>query len=641
LTGRSPRLVAAVREFVEADSWAASRVTVEREPRLLTDATDEVLAALLAEAARHGDEDAERVFAAHRATLREVRARGLVHLDELIGDGVPPPLRSRWAEAELAYERYRREPTRARTDAVLSSADGVITDSAFPLIAAERRGGMAQAVAGVTIVRYRATDDGGDLDRAVELYRLACAQFVDTHPDRAAAASALGSALCERYERSGAPPDLDEGIVWTRRAVPGVLADERWLVLHNLAVNLGMRYALLGAPDDLVDALDAVRDALAADPPHDAAPRLLHTSAGLLVDRFERDGGLEDLETAAELVEAVLPAATTPEERAPLRVVLASVAQLRFSVDGEVGWLEVAAGQLRRAVRELGRRSAYRPLCLQLLGSVLLTAWEAAGDPGALHAAVDALRRADAAVLPTSPRAAQFGTLLRLAEVRSAVDRPPARARLGRSRSDPLSAAIERLRRAASAAVDVPRLLPFALVNLGTGLSARHLRDRSPADLAAGTDAYRSAVARAATEDPQLALRAAVEWGDWAAARGDWATADSAYRAGIDAVDVLRRQQLVARYKWAWIALGGGLAEKAATAAVRAGEARHAVTYLERCRAHLLGEQLATTRVDLSRLDGRAQVRTAVPGGRDPGARPRGTDPVRGGARTAVVEGHV
>lgn len=604
MTGWSPRLVAAVREFVDADSWAASRVIVEREPRLLTDAADGVLAALVAEAARHGDKDAERVFAAHRETLREIRTGGLVRLDELIGDGVPQPLRSRWVEAELSYERYRREPTRARMDAVLNGADAVLTDPAFPLVAAERRGSMAQAVAGLAIARFRATDEGGDLDRAVELYRLACAHFPATDPDHAAAASALGSALCERYERSGGPLDLDEGIEWTRRAVAGAPDDERWLVLHNLAANLGMRYALLGEPDDLVAALAAVRDALAADPPTDAAPRLVHTSAGLLVDRFERDGVLEDLEAAAELVDAVLPATTTPELRAPLRVIRASVAQLRFSVDGQVARLEEAAGQLRSAVRELGRRSAYRPLCLQLLGSVLLTAWEATGDPAALPSALDALRRADADVLPTSPRAAQFSTLLGLAEVRSAADQP-ARSRLGRLRSDPLSAAVERLRRASSAAMDVPRLLPFALVNLGTGLSALHMRDRSAADLAAGTTAYRTAIDRAATEDPQLALRAAVEWGDWATARGDWATADTAYRSGIDAVDLLRSHQLIVGHKRAWIALGDGLAGKAATAAVRAGVVRHAATHLERCRAQLLGEQLATTRVDLSRLDRR------------------------------------
>ena len=525
-----------------------------------------------------------------RAARRADRRRGAAAVAEPLGRG------------GVVLRAVPAEPTRPRMDAVLNGADGVLTDPAFPLVAAERRGGMAQAVAGLAIARYRATDEGGDLDRAVELYRLACAQFPATDPDHAAAASALGSALCERYERSGAPLDLDDGIGWTRRAVAGAPDDERWLVLHNLAVNLGMRYALLGAPDDLIAALAAVRNALAADPPEDAAPRLVHTSAGLLVDRFERDGVLEDLEAAAELVDAVLPATTTPEPRAPLRVILASIAQLHFSVDGEVVRLEEAAGQLRRAVRELGRRSAYRPLCLQLLGSVLLTAWEAAGDPAALRAALDALRRADADVLPTSPRAAQFSTLLGLAEVRRAADRP-VRFRLGRRHSDPLSAAIERLRRAASAAVEVPRLLPFALVNLGhraVGPAPARPVDRRP-----GRGYHRlpdgGRPGRDRGSPAGVARRRGVgRLGDGPRRLGD---ADTAYRSGIDAVDLLRGRQLVVGHKRAWIALGGGLAGKAATAAVRAGEARHAVTDLERCRAQLLGEQLATTQVDLSRLD--------------------------------------
>jgi len=186
------------------------------------------------------------------------------------------------------------------------------------------------------------------------------------------------------------------------------------------------------------------------------------------------------------------------------------------------------------------------------------------------------------------------------------VHRGQERFRVGRRLPDPLRAAVDRLRHAASAAAGVPRLLPFALVNLGTGLSARHLRDGLAADLAAGTDAYREAVDRAAAEDPQLALRAAVEWGDWATARGDWADADDAYRSGIDAVDLLRRHQLVAGHKREWIALGGGLAEKAATAAVRARRPRHAATDLERCRAQLLGERLSTTRLDLAQLDAAA-----------------------------------
>ena len=602
-SGRTPRLVQAVREFVDSDSWAAAKVVVEREPGLLTDAADDVLVDLFAQARRQNDEPAARGFAEHRECLRLIRADGLVRLDEMIGAGVPEQLRERWVEAELTYERYRFEPTRKRLDAVLGMVDGILTDPMFPEVGADRRSGLAQAAAGVAMARYLVVDDGADLNHAVELYRLSLSQMSNADPDRSAAASALGSALCMRYERLGAPDDLDEGIDWTRRAATDAPPAERWLVLHNLAANLGMRYELLGEPDDLADALDAVRAALAAEPPAVAAPQLVHTSADLLIIRFERDGGLDDLEAAAEMVERVMPVATTAEERAPLRVTLATITELRFQLDGDVSRLDRAVGQLRLALREFGRRSAQRPLCLQHLGSTLLTRFSATDDPVALRDALDALREADASVPATGPRAALFSTLLGLAELRAAVSGVPVRARRRRPRSDPLSAAVDRLRTAVSVAAGSPRLLPFTLINLGTGLSARHGRDHRPADLDSGTEAYRTAVERAATEDPHLALRGAVEWGDWATARVDWVEADAAYRSAIDAIDRLRRHQLLRGHKEVWIALGGGLAEKATSAAVRARRPREAVIHLERCRAQLLGERLSTTRLDLTRLD--------------------------------------
>lgn len=650
-TGRAPRLAQAVREFVGSDSWAAARVVVEREPRLLSDAADVVLADLIAQARLHGDEPAARGFVEHRDCLRLIRADGLERLDEMIGAGVPEPLRGRWVEAELAYERYRRRHTRKGMDSVLRPVDQILTDPMFPAVRADRRAGLAQAAAGVAVARYLMVDDGADLDRAVQLYGLTLAQLPDDHPDRSAAASALGSTLCMRFERLGARSDLDDGIDWTRRAAPGAPRAERWLVLHNLAANLGMRYELLGEPDDLADAMDAVRDALAADPPAAAAAQLVHTSAVLLVSRFERDGGLDDLEAAAEMVDRVMPAATTTDERAPLRLTLATVAELRFQLECDVSWLDRAVAQLRLAVREFGRGSAHRPLCLQHLGSVLLTRWEATGDAVVLHDALDALRRAYASVPATGPRAALFGTLLGLAELRAALGDEPVHTRLRRQRPDPLTASVDRLQRAASAAEDSPRLLPFALVNLGTGLSARHDRDGRPADAAAGTAAYRTAVAQAATQDPHLALRGAVEWGDWAMERADWVDADAAYRSGIDAIDLLRRHQLIGGHKRAWIALGAGLAEKAATAAVRAQLPRAAVTHLERCRAQLLGERLRSTRLDLTRLDGVAptlarRYRTAAERVRGleaqaaPTVAPMSRTPWRGDGDKTVIEGH-
>jgi hypothetical protein len=123
--------------------------------------------------------------------------------------------------------------------------------------------------------------------------------------------------------------------------------------------------------------------------------------------------------------------------------------------------------------------------------------------------------------------------------------------------------------------------------------------------------AYGAAVTEAVTDDPQLALRAAVEWGDWASDRGDWAEAGAAYRTALDTLDALRRRQLARGHKEAWIALGDGLAARAATAEVRAHRPAAAVRALEQGRAQLLGERLGVARLHLLRLDRVAPELTA------------------------------
>ena len=64
---RRSRLVSLVRQFVEADSWSASRVFVERHPALLSADADEILADLQAVASARGDSAAAHTFEVHQA----------------------------------------------------------------------------------------------------------------------------------------------------------------------------------------------------------------------------------------------------------------------------------------------------------------------------------------------------------------------------------------------------------------------------------------------------------------------------------------------------------------------------------------------------------------------------------------------
>ena len=92
------RLTRLIQRFVEAESWSASRVFVERHPALLSDDADEVLTGLLDAASARVDGAAAHAYEVHRAALRRYRERGAAAFDELIAPSVPAALRPRWVD---------------------------------------------------------------------------------------------------------------------------------------------------------------------------------------------------------------------------------------------------------------------------------------------------------------------------------------------------------------------------------------------------------------------------------------------------------------------------------------------------------------------------------------------------------------
>lgn len=598
-----PRLVALVRRFVETDSWAGARVLVEDELRLLTASADGVLADLVAAADLRRDEASRRLFVEHRDALRSVRAEGPAALDARIAAGLPADVRDVWVGAELAHERFRRDPTRSRMDEAVRATAAVVTHPGFGRVDADRRGGMAQAGARAAVRRFEDANVAEDLDRSITMYRLAVDSYPAGHPDRPTCASALGTALCMRYELRGHLPDLHEGSpgpATACRTCPSRSAGSpctTWRPTPACATNCS------ATPTTFATPWTPPATPWPPTPPPDEAPPMINNLCNLLLHRFERDGSLDDLAAATELAAAGVRAARRGPGRGALLTTAAAVAVQRFAVVGDVAHLDAAATDLRRAARELGRGSTHLPMCWGTLGSVLLTRWEATGVADDLFAACATLRRAVAGSGREAPRSALLTSLLGLASLHAARAGGPGRTRFGRADPDPLSAAVELLRQAVELAHDAERQQLFARTNLGTGLAARHGRDGDPADLREGNATFRMATTRAATQDPQLALRAAVEWGDWAAERGDWADAMTAYAMGIDAGPALRRRQLARGHKEAWIAIGEGLAEKAATAAVRARRSGDAAVALERSRAQLLGERLSVSTLLLLQLD--------------------------------------
>jgi hypothetical protein len=77
-------LVALVQRFVQAESWAASRVLVERHPVLLSPDADDILSDLCALASARGDSASARAFEVRQTLLRRYREAGRTAFDEVI-----------------------------------------------------------------------------------------------------------------------------------------------------------------------------------------------------------------------------------------------------------------------------------------------------------------------------------------------------------------------------------------------------------------------------------------------------------------------------------------------------------------------------------------------------------------------------
>jgi hypothetical protein len=587
-----PRLVALVQRFVQAESWAASRVLVERHPVLLSPDADDVLTDLGALASAQGDNASARAFAAHQALLRRYRQVGGTAFDEVTAPNVPAALRPQWIAAETAYESYRARPGRSAADSAIEAILPVLSHDGLAHVPAVTRAGMQQAAGTLLGERYqRYGGSPADLDAAITCFTAAVHDLPDSDPDRPSYASALGNVLGMRFEARGDPADLGAAIDWSRVSALAAPAGERWWILYNLSANLATRHEMLGRPADFAEALQAARDALASDPPESARAALASDLATLLLDRYERDGSIDDLRAAIGVARAA--GATGPrQERAALLVLLATALQRHAERMESARELDDAIGLATDALRLLGKRSPFRPTGLGALGQLRLTRFQLTGDSNDLLAAheayAQAVRRGDAA-----PRTALLlsskGTI---GVTLASLDVP----------GFGLDAAVSDLVAAASAGERNPRLRPFLLAGLAGGLAARHKMRHRPEDLAAGIDAYRQASESALAYDLEVALNAALDWGEWACARASWAEASSAYDLAFEAADRLRQHQLGRAEKEIWLHAARRLGEQAGLAAARGGEPGRAAALLERGRAQLLAESLGFAQLDLDRL---------------------------------------
>ncbi|MFE6633528.1 hypothetical protein [Streptomyces tendae] len=248
-----------------------------------------------------------------------------------------------------------------------------------------------------------------DLDRAVEIYRMAWASI---------------------RARLGDPPEADTGSA----SDIGRYRDVPISVVHNLASSLGQRYNRHGIPSDLDEALDAMVTVLRLTPDgHRRRSERLTAAANMFRSRWILTGDPDDLTTCLTHAEKAVSAAT--EGSFAHYYALAALVGIHGAVpDGQEGDVDAAGGENTDGAGEptaerndpLSRHGASRDRAIELglraveskeevplrswtpvahnTAAALLRRWLVAGDRRDLETSIALSRRAfDRAGLERSP----------------------------------------------------------------------------------------------------------------------------------------------------------------------------------------------------------------------------------------------
>ena len=465
-------------------------------------------------------------------------------------------------------------------------------------------------------LRYRFLDlgDSADLDEAIDAARDAVTFATDTgDPELSTFLSSLGTYLNERYEAFARRDDLDAAIDAHERADALFTEDDpRGERRGKLGIALYSRFVAEHDPSDLVQSLEAIREAAGRSTTGSTAWKMWHGNLGVaLRARFELLGDAADLEDAAEaLAEALSEGAEGQEEegeqpgsRGLWLYDAGLVALSRFELTGEVGDADAAVGALEESLELAPQGSHVRTMCLRDLGVARLRRFEILGQERPdIDAAFEHLAAALESTPPGSPDWVRLQGSL-----------GGAYAVLGKATGEreALDTAIDYYLTAIGALPETAPLRATLEVDRGTALYARYLLTGEQADLAAAIDACERAMAPLEPESwPEQVLYVARELGSLYAKTRRWDRAAEVFESGIEALDALYRRQLLRRTREAWLAKGGSIHVEAAYARAQQRDLQAATAILERGRGRILSDALARDRADLARLAelGRAEL---------------------------------
>ncbi|WP_162795541.1 CHAT domain-containing protein, partial [Nonomuraea lactucae] len=394
---------------------------------------------------------------------------------------------------------------------------------------------------------------------------------------------------------TGRAGDADLAVEAARAATAGVSDEPAFAGVTAAA--LQTRFALMGNLADLNEAIELCREALDRHTGHSG---LLSQLAGSLWDRFRHNRDIGDLDQAIEhgdrAREAIIrgPDGRPADHRAPARHLYNRAGMLwnRFEETGDLDDLDEAIAANRTALDMLPAGHPHRRLIAGGLNILYAARFGHAGAPEDLASALDSglaalsSTPADDALRPGRLHMIGMAYLGRLAGTRGRHD---------------LNQALAAIRESVETTPDDHPNLCGRLSSLGMALSVKYqLQGRSP-DRDEALAAMRRAV-NVPTAPTAVRVHAARQYGDFALRTGAASTALDAYRYAID--ELLPRlvwRGLDRRSQQSLLKDVAGLAGQAAAAALACDSADEAVRLLEQGRA-VLWAQMVETRTERTRL---------------------------------------
>lgn len=264
------------------------------------------------------------------------------------------------------------------------------------------------------MLRYELASAPADLDEAVAAGRAGLALVDEASRPWRSLATQLTIALFLRFRQAGGKPDLDMAIALRRALLAGSDPSTRADIMDGLGMLLWMRFQRTGNADDLQEAVEFGRQAVAATLHRSDVAAHLANYAGALQARFETHDSIEDLDAAIEMTRRAVRAPVRRDpDLARYNSNLTHSLTCRYQRTRQLADLDEAVAAGRRSIELISADNPERSRFLANLSTALRARYQHAGAAVDRAAAIDA--DLEASAVATAPASHRVGVARQIA----------------------------------------------------------------------------------------------------------------------------------------------------------------------------------------------------------------------------------